>query len=95
MSTPKELRPYDLAHEMSLRRSDEAMYMNYLYTLNAISCGIGFNKNAKPFDKPILAEHFENLHLTQEERDLKEIQKMIDDEEKFSAMLKAKGYKEE
>lgn len=95
LATPKELRPYDLANEIRLRRSDEAMYRNYLYTINAISCGVGLNTKVKTIEKPLLQEYFEDLHLTEEERDLKEIQKMIAQEELYSAQLKARGYKEE
>lgn len=94
-SNPNELEPYNRAFEMKLRREDEQNYYRYLYQLNAIACGVGLNKNAKPFDKPILQEHFETLHMTQEELDMREIRKMIAQEELWSNQLKSKGYEVE
>lgn len=93
-STPVDLQPYNRAFEMQQRRADEERYMNYIYTLNAISCGVGLNKNAKPYEQPLLQEHFETLHMSQEEKDMREIRKMLAQEDAWMNGLKNKGYEE-
>lgn len=89
-SNPKKMRPYDLAHEAKIEEEDYLAWLKGIYVRKAFSdvLGAAFSKNASPskfayFDKPILAEAIEDARLTPEQRQKKELAKMLAVEEEW------------
>ena len=87
-STPMKMKPYDLAYEMKLEQQDYLAWLQGIYIRKAFSdiIGAAFSKNSSGekfayFDKPILAEALEDARLTPEERQQKELAKMLASEE--------------
>jgi hypothetical protein len=87
-STPNKMRPYDLAQEAKLEQADYLAWLQGIYIRKAFSdiIGAAFSKNSSAdkfsyFDKPILAEAIEDARLTPEERQQKELAKMLAAEE--------------
>ena len=97
-SCPRVMKPYEDSFALQQRLIDRQSWQMGVYVQSAVSVAIehAFNgKSAKSeyVQKPILDEYFENLGLTQEEIDNREIQKMIAQERKNMAIDKAKGLK--
>lgn len=81
-SCPYDLEPYEAAYKRRLEDLDLLFYYNGLYTLRAIQ--VAFSKENNPleyFEKPITKVIDEEINMTQEERDMREIRKMLAAEE--------------
>ena len=73
-SCPKELEPYDKAHQMKIVEQDNLQHMWWgNYGLSAVIVAIdrcfgGKKSKAKYIKEPILSKTFENAGLTEEEK---------------------------
>lgn len=80
-SCPYDLEPYETAYKCKLEDLDLLFYYNGLYTLRAIQLAFSKDNTIEYFDKPISRAVDEEINMTQEERDMREIQKMLAAEE--------------
>lgn len=97
-SSPREMKPYEDAFTLSQKLIDRASWSMGLYVKSAVSVAIdgAFNgKKAKSeyVEKPVLEKYFDEMTLTQEEKDNRELQKMLAYEKQRMAIDKAKGLK--
>lgn len=65
--TPRDLEPYNKAYKIRRKVEDENMWLNNIYTLNAVSAAIGpmvLGKKAKAKypNAPLLQEQLNNKH---------------------------------
>ena len=73
-SCPKDLYPYDKAHELQLKEQDELQHMwwgNYGISALIVAidrCFSGKKSKAEYIKEPILSKTFENDGLTEEEK---------------------------
>lgn len=74
-STPNELEPYKQAQRVLENRLDNYLWMAGVYISNSIGACLG--KNSKYPEKPLFQQNLEDVYLTQEEIDNREIQKML------------------
>lgn len=101
-SCPKELEPYDLGLKLQMKRQDEMNYYNSLYELRAFQVALsqfgaglsGKTSKAEFYKEPILSKAFEDIGLTQEEIDDRELKKMLLYEEMWQRQHKKNGLKE-
>lgn len=73
-SCPVDLKPYEKAYEIRLKRKDEQMWMQGMYFYNALSVSLSHfcgNKRSKYIAAPLLCHAFEE----KEERNLSDAQK--------------------
>lgn len=92
-----------MAKEKQDRQKDEDMFMMYHYIANALNVvmanfGAGLSGkrgDSKLMEEPILAKHFRELHMTQEEKDMIKIKEMIANEEKWRAYYAMNGLPQE
>lgn len=89
-STPRKMRPYDIAQEIRLEQQDYMAWIQGIYFRKAVSdiVGAALSKHADAskfayFGKPILAEALEDARLTPEERQQRELAKMLAVEEEW------------
>ena len=97
-SNPRELKAYEDAFILSQRMLDRNAWSMGIYVNNAVTVAIDHAINGKKakseyMDNPMLEQYYENMTLTQEEIDNREIQKMIAYERQQMALDKAKGLK--
>lgn len=95
--TPKKLESFYKADEIKRQRRDEENWILGRYVLSAVSVAIEHNlagKNAKTkyIENPFLQEL--EIGLTEEERNEKELQKMLLAEEMWIKQAKRKGLPE-
>lgn len=99
-SCPADLEPYEKAYEMERRERDsENWLMLGSYLIDAVALG---TRRGHPFSKkeisypkkPYLIKAYEDSKLTQEEKDEREIRKMILAEEQWISVHKQHGLKE-
>ncbi len=88
-SCPKELEPYDIAHENEIKELDYLQHMWWgTYAKSALCCAIdhcinGKNAKSEYIKEPIMQNVFDNTRLTKEEIYEKELQKALDAEEQW------------
>jgi hypothetical protein len=97
-SSPREMKPYEDAYLRSQQLLDRNAWSMGNYVTRAVMVAIdhAFNgKKAKSeyFKKPCLEQYFEDMTLTQEEIDNRELQKMIAYERQQMAKDRANGLK--
>ena len=97
-SCPREMQPYEDAFVQSQKLLDRTSWQMGLYVNNAVTVAIdhvlnGEKAKSEYMNKPIIEQYFEELTLTQEEKDNREIQKMLGYERQRQAIDKAKGLK--
>lgn len=95
-SSPADLEPYSKAYKLQLRQQDSQLYTMGLYVQSAVSVAVEHNlagKKAKSeyIKEPILSKTLENIGLTEEEIQEKEIKKAILTEQRYMAMAINKG----
>lgn len=99
-SCPKELEPYDIAHQKKLEEQDYLQYLwwgNYGVAAMGVAvehCLNGEKAKSKFLEEPILKKLLENATLTEEEMYEKELQKAISIEEQWILAGRAKGLPE-
>lgn len=97
-SNPREMKAYEDAFALSQKLIDRNSWNmgNYMTSAVTVALDHAFNgKKAKSkyLEKPLLEEYFEDMTLTQEEIDNRELQKMIAYERQQMARDKANGLK--
>ena len=97
-SSPREMKPYEDAFALSQKITDRNSWNMGNYVTNAVTVALdhafnGKKAKSKYVERPLLEEYFENLTLTQEEIDNRELQKMIAYERQQMARDKANGLK--
>ena len=102
-SNPKELNPYDLAHQKRIKEQDALMHAWWgKYGLSAVSvavehCLAGRKAKLSYIETPILSnieQEIKDNFLSQEELDNRELQKMIFAEEMWIKNDKRRGLRE-
>ena len=88
-SCPAELEPYNKAHSMEQKERDEHLWSMGIYVESAVITAIdryfnGKKATSKYIEEPILQTLGADDGLTQEERDEKELKKMLLYEEQWS-----------
>ena len=88
-SCPAELEPYNKAHSMEQKERDEHLWSMGIYVESAVRTAIDRSFNGKKaaskyIDEPILRTIEADDGLTQEERDEKELKKMLLYEEQWA-----------
>lgn len=97
-SNPREMKAYEDAFALSQKLIDRNSWNMGNYMTNAVTVALdhafnGKKAKTKYLERPLLEEYFENLTLTQEEIDNREIQKMIAHERQQMARDRARGLK--
>jgi len=97
-SNPREMKAYEDAFALSQKLIDRNSWNMGNYMTSAVSVALdhafnGKKAKSKYVERPLLEEYFENLTLTQEEIDNRELQKMIAHEREQMARDRAKGLK--
>ena len=97
--TPKKLKAFYKAFKIKVENRDAEMWRNGQYTLSATltaidHCLSGKKAKTEYVKEPILQKAFEEDELTQEERDRREIERMILAEELWIKNFKKKGLPE-
>ena len=97
--TPKKLESFEKAYKLKREIEDENNRYLGLYFGRAVSVALdtafnGKNAKSKYFDEPILQTFGKDDGLTQEERDKKELEKMLRYEEQWAINDKMKGLPE-
>lgn len=99
-SCPKELEPYDIAHEKQIKEQD---YLQHLWWGNyglsavavAVECVLGGKKaKSKYIEKPVLSQLGEDTRLAQKEKHERDVKKTLLAEEQYMAMGRKKGLPE-
>ena len=99
-SCPKDLYPYDKAHELQLKEQDELQHMwggNYGISALVVAIDSCLNvKSAKSeyINSPIMAKMFEEEYMTEKETEEREIKKAIEIEKQWMARSMNKGLPE-
>ena len=98
-STPKILCAYDKAYKIKRIIKDEEMWCMGKYILSAVSVAVEHcihGKKAKQeyVKEPFMSRFFENSQITQEEKDKRELEKMILYEEQWAKQAKRNGLPE-
>lgn len=97
--TPHKLKAFAKAHEFRRKIQDEEMWIMGQYVLSAVStavehCLAGRKAKSQYLSAPILEEFVKESGLSQEEKDRREIERMIAQEDLSIRRLKAKGLPE-
>ena len=74
-----------MAYKRKLEDLDLLFYYNGLYTLRAVQVAFDNSNKLEYFDEPISKTVDREINMTQEERDMREIQKMLAAEEAWRA----------
>ena len=98
-SCPAELEPYSKAHDMEQKEIDDHLWSMGIYVQSAVMAALDHSFNGrkattKYIEEPILKSIGENSGLTQEERDKKELEKMLRYEEQWAINDKMNGLPE-
>lgn len=99
-SCPKDLYPYDKAHELKLKEQDEWQHMWWgNYGISALivaidSCSNGESAKSEYIKSPIMAKMFEEEYMTEKETEEREIKKAIEIEKQWMARSMNKGLPE-
>lgn len=99
-SCPKELEPYDKAHNIQIAEQDNLQHMWWgTYGISALivaidKCFGGKKSKAEYTKEPILSKTFENEGLTEEEIRERELRKALFAEEQWIIAGKQKGLPE-
>ena len=98
-SCPAELEPYNKAHAMEKKEQDEQLWSMGIYVESAVRTAIDRSFNVKKatskyIEKPILQTLCADDGLTQEERDEKELKKMLLYEEQWAINDRMRGLPE-
>jgi hypothetical protein len=96
-SCPKDLEPYDTAHNMWRKEQDEIAWTYGIYVKSALESVLGtaFGKGKVTYlEQSIMAEMSKYEGLTQEEIDEIEIRKMITNDMAWSSQQKQSGLKD-
>ena len=98
-STPKILGAYDKAFEKKIVYRDAEMWRNGQYTMSAVlvaveHCLSGKKAKSEYVKEPLLTKASEEIELTQEEIENREIQRMILAEEQWIKNDKRRGLPE-
>lgn len=98
-SYPVKLKPFEIAHRDKLKQTDQLMHILGMYVESAVQVAVernlyGRKSKNKYIKEPILAHAFDDIGLTQEEIDAREIQKMILAEEQWIALERQRGLPE-
>lgn len=99
-SCPKELEPYDKAHNIQIVEQDNLQHMWWgTYGISALivaidKCFGGKKSKAEYAKEPILSKTFENEGLTEEEIRERELRKALFAEEQWIIAGKQKGLPE-
>lgn len=81
-SSPAELKPYELSYQLECRQNDREMWTMGVYVQRAVELAIeqafaGQKAKGEYFKSPLLEEYYENVNLTDEEKEERELQKML------------------
>lgn len=95
-SCPKELKPFDIAHQRKITEFDTLMFGWWgNYGLTAVSVAVEHclskHPKSKYLEEPMTAKIFENYGLTQKEIEEKEIKKAILAEQQWQMQAKMKN----
>ena len=96
-SCPKDLEPYDTAHNMWRKEQDEIAWTYGIYVKSALESVLGtaFGKGKVTYlEQSLMAEMSKYEGLTQEEIDEIEIRKMITNDMAWSSQQKQSGLKD-
>ena len=99
-SCPKDLYPYDKAHELQLKEQDELQYMWWgNYGISALIVAIDSYLNSKSakseyIKSPIMSKMFEEEYIAEKETEEQEIKKAIEIEKQRMARSMSKGLPE-
>ncbi len=99
-SCPKDLYPYDKAHELQLKEQDELQHMWWgNYGISALivaidSCLNGESAKSEYIKSPIMAKMLEEEYMTEKEKEEREINKAIEIEKQWMARSMNKGLPE-
>ena len=98
-SNPHTMKPYTKSYMLRKEQNDNGMWIMGQYILSAVSvslehCLSGKKARSKYLEQPILKDYFQNQDLTQEERDRKELEKMLSAERQWQARYKTQGLPE-
>ena len=93
---PSELEPYNKAHSMEQKEQDEQLWSIGIYVESAVITAIdryfnGKKATSKYIEEPILQTLGADDGLTQEERDEKELKKMLLYEEQWAINDRMQG----
>lgn len=94
--TPRTLSAFAKAHKLKQRLKDEQMWIMGAYVKVAVQsaveqCLVGNRAKTKYLEEPIMAKHYETQSLTQEEKEKKEIQKMLIGEMQWQSVASSKN----
>ena len=97
-SNPREMKAYEDAFALSQKLLDRSSWNMGNYVTSAVTVALdhainGKKAKSKYLEKPLLEQYFDDLTLTQEEIDNREIQKMIAHERQQMAKDRANGLK--
>lgn len=97
--TPHKLKAFTKTHELRRKIQDEEMWIMGQYVLSAVStavehCLAGRKAKSQYLSAPILKEFMDESGLSQEEKDRREIERMIAQEDLSIRRLKEKGLPE-
>lgn len=98
-SSPADMKPYLKAHEEELKEKDYLAWWSNQYTMVAISVVIeraiaGNKSKAEYVKEPALQKIIEEINMTQEELDERELRKMLMYEEQWASLGKQLGLPE-
>ena len=99
-SCPKDLYPYDKAHELQLKEQDELQHIWWgNYGISALivaidSCLNGKSAKSEYIKSPIMAKMFEEEYIAEKETEDQEIKKAIEIEKQWMARSMNKGLPE-
>lgn len=98
-SCPEELEPYNKAHIMERKEQDEKLWSMGIYVESAVRTAIdrsfnGKKATSKYIEEPILQTLGDDDGLTQEERDKKELKKILLYEEQWAINDRMRGLPE-
>jgi len=97
-SNPREMKAYEDAYALAQKMIDRNSWNMGNYMTNAVTVALdhafnGKKAKSKYLEKPLFEQYFEDLTLTQEEIDNRELQKMIAFERQQMARDRANGLK--
>ncbi len=97
-SNPREMKAYEDAFALSQELLDRNSWTMGTYITSAVTVAIdhaihGQKAKSTYLEKPILKQYFEDMTLTQEQKDNRDLQKMIANERQQMARDRAKGLK--
>ena len=97
-SNPREMKAYEDAFALSQKLIDRNSWNMGNYMTNAVTVALdhafnGKKAKSKYLEKPLLEQYFDDLTLTQEEIDNRELQKMIAHERQQMVKDRANGLK--